>query len=77
MSEWQPIETAPKNASEIILGDEGCSYSGFWCAAKNYWGEIGWYEESNRGGSYSAHPLQPTHWQPLPKPPNKAGVSQP
>jgi hypothetical protein len=68
---WRPIETAPRNGSEIILGSPGCAFTGFWQTAKNYWGEIGWYAESDRGnGWYAMHPDRHiTHWMPLPEPP--------
>lgn len=73
MGEWQPIETAPKDASEIILGiagKNGCSFTGYWEDQPNYWGEIGFHDECWRqGGFYSEHPSNPTHWQPLPQPP--------
>lgn len=30
MSEWQPIETAPKNGTKILLFDGGQIYMGMW-----------------------------------------------
>lgn len=62
--EWQPIETAPKDGTEILLYRRGVS-QGKWrvgmlngqCA----WGGDGWF-----------YPRwdQPTHWMPLPEAPN-------
>lgn len=60
--DWQPIETAPKDGSVILLCKDG-SYiqSGSW----------------NRGGAFhmphwstQANLFDPTHWMPLPSPPS-------
>lgn len=60
MSEWQPIETAPKDGTYLLTSDgkwrEVCKFvDGFWCS-------------DLEGESYS-YVLEPTHWQPLPEPP--------
>ena len=71
MSKWQPIATAPKDGTRLLLfgryaysrpGDELFHYVGYW----GTW--------DNAGGSFetwiSAGPLfAPTHWMPLPDPP--------
>lgn len=68
-AEWQPIETAPKDGTEIILCDS-LSYAGYWENDPNYWQEIGWQEADSRQGHFiSRHPQSPTHWMPLPEPP--------
>lgn len=70
MSEWQPIETAPKDGTEVLLffvSDVP------WQASSKgicigFWGDDGsnaWYafeSDSNALGN-------PTHWMPLPPPP--------
>jgi hypothetical protein len=70
MSDWQPIDTAPKDGTEILLFD----------------GEVvtvgGWISEVDQGADYEGQGLiapgwwslalkdnKPTHWQPLPPPP--------
>ena len=73
MSEWKPIETAPKDGSKILLAD----YSGL----KNYgvkdgmWIASGFWEppESNLERGHWTDKVEwlysPTHWMPLPQPP--------
>ena len=66
--QWQPIETAPKDGSAILIS--------FWRFAKPG-GERGaaiahfvngvWVDDEDEGGQF--HP--PTHWQPLPTPPTE------
>lgn len=75
--QWQPIETAPKDGTEIILGVklrwnklaldtlESRIGTGFYCAGAF------WYlpEKSIWRNRIGQHTLQPTHWMPLPKQP--------
>ncbi len=72
MSEWMPIESAPKEGPFIVFG-------GAWC------GEINGVEHGQCGpwivapcgarfdvmgtDAYSAWVIEPTHWMPLPPPP--------
>jgi len=58
---WQPIETAPKDASILLA---------VWNADRPYYcREVGWWEESD-GGFWSIQVMgEPTHWMPLPPPP--------
>ena len=67
MMEWQPIETAPKDGSKVLLTDGdrteiahwwGKAQEGFW----EVWTCEPFYEDFK----------QPTHWMPLPQPPKKA-----
>ena len=63
MSEWQPIETAPKDAD--ILGWNGKSMTTVrWVWFPGYWAlsEAGGYTEDDE--------WEPAHWMPLPEPPN-------
>ena len=75
MSEWQPIETAPKDGTEILLKipqlweePQGRIGSGDYFSAC-------WYDESSEfwvnrlGGWISLY--RPTHWMPLPKSPSE------
>tara|TARA_R110002051_G_scaffold245048_1_gene304845 strand:+ start:180 stop:374 length:195 start_codon:yes stop_codon:yes gene_type:complete len=59
MMEWQPIETAPKNETRILLAGEG-----FVC-------ECRWYHDDWQDPVYNEWSFEaiPTHWMPLPEPP--------
>lgn len=70
MSEWQPIETAPKDGKSVILFDP--SRGGFVADQRfifahwSGWGG-GIWENTNSGGKLMNG--NPTHWMPLPEPP--------
>ena len=55
--EWQPIETAPKDGTAILIREARCSG-----IAVQYF--AGWKYENG-----SICYLEPTHWMPLPPPP--------
>lgn len=61
MSEWQPMETAPKDGTVVLGCDQKDSdyfpFSMRW-EPTHEWGDPRW------DGQYS-----PTHWMPLPEPP--------
>jgi hypothetical protein len=74
--EWLPIETAPRDGREVILGEPGDSYVGFYEAGGDYRrGEDGWWAEMDRGDLLTAKNMHPTHWLPLPAPPAPCGSS--
>lgn len=67
MSEWKPIETAPKDGTEILIGwmaRDGRRRGGWICKIRRWRDDAGWRRDRN-------HPydLYPTHWMPLPEPP--------
>jgi hypothetical protein len=70
MTQWQPIESAPKSGQvRIILGfaadEEGYtlpSREGYWNATLRRW-------VSTLDPSWAQSPI-PTHWMPLPDPPD-------
>jgi hypothetical protein len=76
MSDWQPIETAPKDGTPVWLWWPSPDSE----AITGWWSE-GWYEGDRLvrsdagwvGNEASSHRLdewsQPTHWMPLPAPP--------
>ena len=60
-AEWKPIETAPKDGSEILLcGKKGRIANGVWMTATDRVGAWLW--------PYIK--VEPTHWMPLPAPPS-------
>ena len=76
MTEWQPIETAPKDGTEFqawIVRDGGI---GFWapeCCFNEHgqfgvWGRVDYDED---GWDYGLTHLTPTHWMPRPNPPEE------
>ena len=97
MSAWQPIETAPKDGTTVILyapfgdGNPGSTYRltpGYWDAPEygKYLGDCGGecrcpeYADAPEpswmswdGGFFPDKP--PTHWQPLPAPPDTKDIT--
>jgi hypothetical protein len=82
MSEWQPIETAPRDGTEIIgiyfREWEGMSTTvyGPWTVAfrgktwRSSWdGSEVISSESDFGTEYKEPDCDPTHWMPMPGPP--------
>jgi len=71
MSKWQPIETAPKDGTYILLlGDSGYTTTphrvavGCWIEGYRDF----WINHSNDAFTDDGEP--PTHWMPLPEPPD-------
>lgn len=64
MTNWQPIETAPKDGTEILIWEGGKDGNGveasFWC---DTWGWVDTVE------GYLQY--KPTHWMPLPGGPDE------
>ena len=57
MSEWKPIETAPKDGSRLLLRSPGGKTAdGSWGVKYGVW-------------SWPYVMVEPAHWMPLPKPP--------
>jgi hypothetical protein len=73
---WQPIETAPKDGTEIdVWGPHGRRCNAWWETALN--APVGaaplpegggWVEDSDMGVTWVLDP-QPTHWMPIPEGP--------
>ena len=61
MSEWKTIDTAPRDGTEVLgawrfmLGD--------WCFQIVKWHQGAWVV------TWDFDEVEPTHWMPLPKPP--------
>ena len=72
MSEWMPIETAPKDRT--ILTNDTSEGGGPWTAAK--WLESpqwsGWVYDDDILNDACPHGPMPTHWLDVPPPPQGA-----
>ena len=72
MSEWKPIETAPKDGTKILLGRfvKKCPHK------KNGYQSVDWYrtDQMRHGytgfGDFNERMWPATHWQPLPSAPS-------
>ena len=85
MNEWQPIETAPKDGTRVLLfgGEQevwksqrdskaGPMVVG-WADGTEY-GEQAWRFCTYDSGFYGRLDTQPTHWMPLPEPPKESAT---
>lgn len=72
MSDWQPIDTAPKDGSWVLLwlpSPRSYLVKARWLDSEEYVDDI-WHEWQQQGGDRVRCILPgPTHWMPLPKPP--------
>lgn len=77
MSEWQPIETAPKDGTAILaynpmIGAYSTAYTTRFVPDKPYGGGFpcGYWPNGTPGSdNFGRWDCQPTHWLPLPPPP--------
>ena len=72
MSEWKPIDTAPKDGTRILAfwPDSGDGVDNE-AEARTWWENDRW---ENPWGS-SLYDPPPTHWMPLPPPPGEGDTS--
>jgi hypothetical protein len=70
MSDWQPIETAPKDGLHVVCGFEKNGKIRT-SRAQFSWLERGRWFSHYADKGYGAYPIpfKPTHWKPLPSPP--------
>ena len=64
---WQPMETAPKDGTSILIAR---TIYGLACV------DFAWFTSGDTGPhwrNYEAEHLFPTHWMPLPDPPKAEG----
>jgi hypothetical protein len=72
---WEPIETAPKDGTSILVFDGSVRktkwYTHYMNGKPNPYRAPEWEQDEMYGGfgGYQG-PLRPTHWMPLPEPPN-------
>ena len=78
MSEWQPIETAPRDGTDVIVMymhiDTQIVHNAFWMGEDDGCDEreVGWwsYDKSEVSRLKLDDWMTPTHWTPLPPPPH-------
>lgn len=63
MTEWQPIETAPRDGTEILASDYDVIEIVSWGISQGEWQD--WMHWSDREGGI----MFPSWWQPLPEHP--------
>ncbi len=69
--EWQPIETAPRDGTYVILGG-GTAGFGWSIEGRFIESDDNWWAINNDPSDYWGAPLTPTHWMHLPPPPGGA-----
>ena len=67
VSEWQPIETAPKDGRAVLVLDTGAILISQWVDDED---GIGWWDNG-------LMEPPPTHWMPLPDPPKPPTTEAP
>lgn len=74
---WQPIETAPKDGTPMLLIVAGYEPAvGRFLPGRNAWSYLDQEEiEVFEGAGVTFGEWQPTHWMPLPPPPASKGAS--
>ncbi len=80
MSEWQPIETAPKDGQHVLLAITEDGPPGLGYVSEGYYeedGDRGWYSANTHWTDSYDGSLFPSHWMPLPKPPEAAPIKGP
>lgn len=65
-SQWQPIETAPKDGSAILVNAGGFCYAVEWSDEFDWWAV-----DDNKLGPFRLRGQAPTHWMPLPPAPKE------
>lgn len=75
MSEWQPIDTAPRDGRHVLLAvtDDPPGY-----VIEGYYeedGDRGWYCANTHWTDHYDGSLIPSHWMPLPAPPALTAAS--
>ena len=67
LSEWQPIETAPKDGTDILVMTGETMHVVRWI---NIHGDFDyWAVDDNKHGPFTLRGKAPTHWIQLPEPP--------
>jgi len=73
---WQPIETAPKDRVVLLYRPTAFAWAlvatGMWCAQETHKRPRPyWKLWPIAGNQWDARAWEPTHWMPLPEPPEE------
>ena len=68
MSEWQPIETAPKDGRQFLAYAKGQMIPRHFIAVAQ-WASADPDFPQSVDGWFWPYAIRPTHWKPLPEPP--------
>lgn len=69
LKEWRPMETAPKDGTDILLVHDKSIQVGGWGGVSGHSGWIIGEDSSSPETDYLVFFDEPTHWRPLPEPP--------
>lgn len=71
MSDWQPIETAPRDYTHILIWDSDRAMVARWGYSDLFDREPKEWIYGDCSGEYNDYQVidSPTHWMPLPEPP--------
>ncbi len=71
MSEWQPIETAPRDGTKVILyiRSLGINMGSYDVYETRRNGKVGYHSEGWRADISFVGDIKPLYWMPLPEPP--------
>lgn len=78
---WQPVETAPRDGTEILLYVPGGRFhpeyvrSALWLSDDSSSLGEWWHVNDNKFYHFLRGP-DPTHWMPLPTPPNESNADE-
>ena len=65
--EWQPIETAPRDGTHVLIYVPGWING----SEARYLDDEGWWLANNDPTDHWGEQQHPTHWMPLPNPPKE------
>lgn len=63
---WRPIETAPKNGTDILAVENGVVGEAYFNMQDDNW----WWANIDPHDFDPSHAAYPTHWMPMPLPPS-------
>ena len=67
---WQPISTAPKDGTPVLVWDSGCEAMLIaWFGKHSHVPLYGWVYGADVIGGEEVDSCEPTYWMPLPEPP--------